>query len=96
MNKLDAGKRLNAISIELRACHIALGDLLASEQQKRTETIKTQLGMGASVNAADREASINAIGDAVRISKTRGEILALQEEQDHIRFMIKYNISEAI
>lgn len=92
----DLAQRLNKLQQDLSAAHVALADVEAEELEVKVSAYKTQVSLGEGVTAANRAADAATVGIQVRVLKLRGKIRALEEEQNSLRFLIKYNMEGVI
>lgn len=85
-------ERLNTVSVELRQKYRTLGELQSAETTNKANAYKDELMKGTSAATTDKIASVHIASYSSDIMKLRGEISALEEERDHLRFCIKYNL----
>lgn len=89
-------KELNSTSQVLCDKYEIMASTLISKDTARTNAVRQEIMTGASVAAAERMGDANALDLTNVITKTVGEIKALEERRDNIRFMIKYGLESFI
>lgn len=84
--------RMNEVSNQLRDLYRKMGELKGSETTNRAQTYKNEMVQGTSAAATHQLADVHSASHTAEIQKTQGEIYALEEERDHLRFMVKYGM----
>jgi hypothetical protein len=95
-SRTELAQRLNAIQKALSERHVSLSLVEGEELETKADAYTTQISLGEGVTAAQRNAEATVVGLNVRILALRGEIRSLEEEQNSLRFLIKYNMEGVI
>jgi hypothetical protein len=82
--------RLHEVSDELRSLYIQYSSAAQMERQMRVERVVALISQGMSVAAAEREADAHCLTVDLDLKGLKGELLALEEERDHLRFCVKW------
>lgn len=80
--------RMEDISVELRGLYIEEAQMHSAERQAKVQAWAGS--QATSVNQRDREADSYAIQHTSDLLEMRGGIKALEEERDHIQFVIQF------
>lgn len=83
--------RLDEVSEQLRSLYRSYATAAQIERKQRVETVQALVAQGYSVAAAEREADAQCVIQSVEIVGFTGQIKALEEERDHLRFLVKWD-----
>lgn len=81
-------QRLNQLAAELAQAHRELADLLATEHEAKVQSWFAS--DETTIQGRDRIASLNALHLSLDIIKQKGEIAAMMEERDNLRFQVEH------
>lgn len=95
----EVAQRLDEISIELRDEYRELAEKLSLEKKRKNASFRSTFGRqsnGKLLNTTDvgRFMDVDADEPARERIEIEGNISALEEERDHLRFFIKYGLTE--
>lgn len=94
MDRLDIGKRLTAIQKDLSSL---FGELAEVQKAERQAYVNGYFGSGEPTGEARKhQGQLNALSLRVDELDLQGQIAALEEERDHLRFAVKYGMEEAV
>jgi hypothetical protein len=87
----DRLDRLDAISEQLRGLYRSIESARRIVHQQRTEIVGSLVSQGLSVAAASRAADEQCVVKDCELMGFEGERRALEEERDHLRFLVKWD-----
>lgn len=96
MDRDEVARQLNSASVEIRKKQESLATVLCSENEARAQVFSSELSKGTSVAASEKLAEIHTQHIVTQRLKLRGEIIVLEEELNHLRFMVKWNLTDAL
>src|SRR5689334_16698954 len=96
MNREAVAQELNKVSLELRQAEETLGILIGEERECHVQVWNELISQGATQWVAEKQGMIASAPKSIRIIKLTGRVKALKEQQDHFRFLIKYNLEGVI
>lgn len=96
MDRDEVAKQLNSASIEIREKQSKLATVLCSENEARASVFQSELSKGTSVAASEKLAEIHTQHIITQRLKLRGEIVVLEEELNHLRFMVKWGLTDVL
>lgn len=91
MDKGEAAKRLDVVSHELRGLYSELTEIMKGKRSAYASAFLS-LPEGLSFSERDKRSALNAHPNDQEELEFKGQIQVLEEERDHLRFMLKYNL----
>lgn len=82
-------ERHGAIAVELADLHRELGNVLATEREAK---ITTALAAEGTDRYRENAAGFNALESTKAVFDIRGNIAALEEERDHLRYLLAHGV----
>ena len=96
MDRFEAAKQLTFTSTSLRDKYSAIATSKSEEANAKSQIFAQELANGTPVTQIDRLASAQTSKFSAVSTKLYYSILALEEERDHLRFMIKHQLEDYI
>lgn len=84
--------QLNDNRTALHDAYVRRGELSRLSLKQRAESIKAELLGRGSVAGADRRADIDTVDIAADLARLSANIINLEDERDHLRFVIKHGL----
>lgn len=92
MTRTTLAKRLNEISKQLAGLYVAYGQVSSSEIRTKSETFPHAYMETGTVTSAEKQSDAAALNFTIEKVRKLGEIKALEEERDNLRFLVKYGM----